>query len=215
MRGYLRPLLLALAAALLLVLAVPRYVAGLAVDATFPVPAGIASNRIFSPQVYRKTAALLSEAAKGDGEAQITRAQALWLSGADPATVLPIAELGITHSPTSIQGWTLLAEILPGRDPAGAAKALSLALELSPYDYWLVGRKTRAGAALWNELAPDARAQVITQARLLWTQPEMRPQILPLLKAQGGAALMTRAIADPDEIRALNRYAARMRLGLP
>jgi len=215
MRRLLRPLLLAMPAVLLLALAIPRYMAGLALDATFPVPAGIAANRGFSQPVYRKTAALLSTAASGDGETQIIRAQALWLAGADPATVLPIAGLGLTHSPASIQGWMTMAELIQGRDPAGAAKALSTVLELSPYDYWLVGRKTRAGAVLWNDLAPDARAQLITQARLLWTQEEMRPQILPLLQVQGGGALLTQAIVDPNEIRAINRYVTRMRMGLP
>ncbi len=210
-----RPLFLVLPAALLLLLAIPRFVAGLAVDGTFPVPAGIATNRTFSKQEYQKAAALLSLAAAGDGESQIARAQALWRSGADPATVLPIVRGGMARSPTSIQGWTVLAEMLQGQDPAGAAKALSLALDLSPHDYWLVGRKTRAGAALWKDLTPDARTQVITQARLLWTQEEMRPQILPVLQIQGGASLMTQAIADPDDIRTLNRYVVRMRLGVP
>jgi len=202
----LRPLIILLPCVILIALAVPRFFTGLAVDEAFPVPDGIATNRSFSPRQYQAAAAVLALASRADGETQISRAQALQLGQSGTVEVLPITLEAVGHSPTSIQGWTFLAETLRASDPARATEALSLALELSRYDYWLAGRKARAGAMLWNSLGPEARAQVLDQARLLWITEELRPQIRDLLNVKGGPALMTAAVADPEQIRAINRY---------
>ena len=210
-----RAIVLLLPAAALISLATPRLMTGLAVDETFPVPAAMSTGRSVGQEDYRRTARFLSFANSHDGDTQVDRAEALWLSGAGVAVVLPIITGGLSQSPASIRGWTLLAQILQKTEPKRAGEALAVALELSPYDYWLPGPKTRAGAPLWNVLPADARAQLVAQAGMLWSHDDMRPQILPLLEVPGGPELMTKAISDPNTIRAVNRYVSHMRLGLP
>ena len=199
---------------LIVALALPRFISGLAYDTAFPIPAGMAANRIYSKEVYAKTAAVLALADSDDGETQIARAEAAWRAGAPPHLIQPIIERALAHSPASIQGWTLLSEVAQLRDRAKGTAALTISLELSPYDYWLIGRKSRAGAPLWDALSPDSRDMLLRQARLLWKNESLRSEIEPLLAVKGGPQLMTRAIADDEIIRALNRMVARKRLGL-
>ncbi len=207
-------LLLFLPAILVLVLAIPRLITGLAVDEVFPVPDGIVSNQIFSPARYRQTAAVLSVADSKDGQTQVMRAAALRLSGAPADQVMPVISEALQQSPASVQGWMLLTETLERIDQARAVVALDTVLEMSPFDYWLIIHKARAGALLWKRLDPEARQQVLIQTRLLWTRPELRSLIPSLLSVPGGASLMTTAIQDPEQIRAINRFVRQQQLGL-
>ena len=198
-------------AVILLWLALPRFFGGLALDATFPVPAGMATNRVFGRETYARTAAVLAVADPADGETQLLRAQAIVQSGAPALVVRPMVERALGQAPASIQGWMLLAEVSLGADPEAAARALEVAIDLSPQDYWLVGRKARAGAQLWDRLDAEARPNLLYQARQIWAEPSLRSELLPLIRVQGGSALMTRAIARREEIRAINRYISRLR----
>jgi hypothetical protein len=198
-------------ALVLLCLAMPRLITGLALDAAFPVPAGMATNRTFSTETYEKTGAVLAASVPGDGETRLLRAQALWLAGRPASEVRPLAEQALQRAPASIQGWMLLSEVALRDDPAMSARALSVALELSPYDYWLVGRKTRAGASLWDRLDPVAQKSLLTQATLIWVPGGQKSELLPLVRAPGGAALLTRAITSDNEIRAINRFISSQR----
>ena len=200
---------------ILMALALPRFFGGLALDATFPVPAGMASNRVFSRETYARTAAVLAVVDPADGEAQLLRAQAISQAGAPAVIVRPMVERALGQAPTSIQGWMLLSEASLGADPASAVKALQMVMDLSPHDYWLVGRKTRTGARLWERLSPDTQQDLLYQARRVWTAPSLRSELLPLIRVEGGSMLMTRAIAQPDEIRALNRYISHLRRTRP
>ena len=202
-------------AVLLIVLAGPRFFTGLALEEVYPVPDGIVTNRYFAPATYADAASFLSLTDAADGDSQATRAAALWHSGEHVVPIGPILVAALSRSPSSIQGWVLLAESLETADRKRAATALSVGLELSPFDYWLVGRKARAAAVLWSDLDSDARQQATAQAAMLWTEEDLRPQIVPLVSVKGGAALLTRAITDPDQIRAINRYISKVRLGLP
>lgn len=205
-----------LAPALLVTLAaVPRITSGLALEAAFPVPTYIAMNVSLPTKSYKAAAALLARASASDGETQILRAEAARLGGVPDREVVPIVENGLSSDPASSRGWTLLSETLTHTDRARSAKALGIALELSPYDYFLAGRRTRDGAALWDILPADSRALLIRQAALLWTEPLLHREIIPTLSAPGGAALMTRALSDdPDQIRKLNQWVLRHRLGI-
>ena len=207
---------LLLPAVLVSALAIPRFISGLALEAAYPVPPYIAKNVILPRKTYAAAAEVLSHADPRDGETQIVRAEAAHLAGEPDATVLPIIENGLSHDPASARGWTLLCEVLQRTDRARSAKALIIALELARYDYFLAGRRARDGAVLWDAIAPDDRSLVLRQAQLLWTEPQLHSEILPLLSAPSGAALMTRALSDdPQQIRKLNRWVARRRLGLP
>ena len=207
---------LLLPAVLVSVLAIPRFVSGLALEAAYPVPPYIAKNVVLPRKSYATAAAILSHADPSDGETQIARAEAAHLAGEPDAQVIPIVENGLSHDPASARGWTLLCEVLQRTDRARSAKALTIALELARYDYFLAGRRARDGAVLWDAIAADDRPLLLRQAQLLWTEPQLHSEIPPLLNTPGGAALMTRALSDdPQQIRSLNRWVARRRLGLP
>ena len=207
--GLLLPVLLVTAAA------IPRIVSGLALEAAFPVPSYIVKNVVLPRKSYAAAAIVLSHADSRDGETQILRAEAAHLGGMPDAQVIPIVENGLGHDPAYARGWTLLSELLRQTDRARASKALTIALELAPYDYFLAGRRARDGAMLWDAMSDDGRGLLLRQAGLLWSEPQLRDQVMPLLDTPGGAALMTRALKDnPDQIRALNRWVARRRFGI-
>jgi hypothetical protein len=207
--GFLLPVVLVTAAA------IPRIVSGLALETAFPVPSYIVKNVVLPRKSYAAAAVVLSHADPRDGETQILRAEAAHLGGTPDAQVIPIIENGLSHDPAYARGWTLLSELLQQTDRVRASKALTTALELAPYDYFLAGRRARDGAMLWDVVSEDGRALLVRQAGLLWTEKQLRDQIIPLLDTPGGAALMTRALGDnPDQIRALNRWVAKHRFGI-
>ncbi len=211
----LRAVLLCLPAVLLLV-ALPRLASGIALEAAFPVPSYMTVARAVPITAYRATAAVLADADVADGEAQIARSRAAYLSGEVGPKVIATTDDGLSHAPTSAAGWTLLAVLRTPVDRARAANAISVALELAPYDYFLAAWRARAAAPLWTDLPADTREGVARDVRLLWSDRTLHRQIRPILAVPGGPALVTYAMKDdPDGLRALNRMVARERLGLP
>jgi hypothetical protein len=207
---------LVLPALLVVVLAVPRFSSGLALEAAYPVPPYIAKNVTVTRHAYLATAAILSHASPDDGETEIVRAEAAHLAGLPDAGVVPVVESGLARAPGSARGWTLLSELLEHTDRSRGAKALVTAIELARYDYFLAARRACAGVVLWDAVAVDDRPLVLRQIGLLWSEPPLRPGILHLLDTPGGPALMSRALHDdPQQIRLLNRWVARRRLGIP
>jgi hypothetical protein len=203
---------LLLPAVLVVAAAVPRLVSGLALESAFPVPAYIVKNVTLPRKSYAAAAAVLAHADSRDGETQILRAEAAHMGGVPDGQVIPIVENGLRHDPASARGWTLLSELLLPTDRARAGKMLTTALELGPYDFFLAGRRARDGARLWDAMPQDGQSLVLRQARLLWTETQLRDQLIPLLDTPGGAVLMTRALDnDPSQIRDLNRWVARHR----
>lgn len=201
---------------ILLLAALPRLASGIALEAAFPVPSYMGVDRAVPITAYRTTAAVLADADAADGEAQIARSRAAYLSGEVGPKIIAIADNGLSHSPTSAAGWTLLAALRTPVDHARAADAISVALELAPYDYFLAAWRARAAAPLWTDLPADTRKGVARDVRFLWSDRTLRRQIRSILAVPGGPALVTYAMKDdPDGLRALNRMVARERLGLP
>lgn len=198
----------------LLTVAVPRFEAGLAVDAAFPVPIYVVMNLPLPVDTYRTASDLLSQADAADGATQVIRAEIASRSGEPQAKVLELARNGLSHSPWSARGWLILAEQASQNDPKNAAAALGHSITLGPFEYYLTGRRTRAGGALWNNLSPDGQEASLRQARLLWTTPQLSPDLMATLNSFYGSAMITRAFQnDPEELRALNRWAASVRRG--
>ncbi len=196
------------APAILIVLLVwPRFYTARATEAAFPVPTYMIMNYPLPKSAYAAAAQLLLSADPADGDAKIAAAEATRNAGDSPARVISLVRQGLSHAPASGRGWTLLAEEdFSSKNPTRAANALSLALTLGPYDYWIAGRRAGDAAVLWNFLSVDDRRQAERQARLLWDEPVLRRGAVAFVLTQGGAALMARALAnEPAEIRALNR----------
>jgi hypothetical protein len=188
----------------------------MALEATFPVPAYMTVDRVLPFKTYRATAQVLAGAAEEDGEAQIARSRAAYLSGEVGPKIIALTDNGLSHAPSSAAGWTLLATLRTPVDRARAAAALSVAFELAPHDCCLAAWRARTAAPLWADLPADARENAARQVRLLWSNRVQHNQIRSILAVPGGPQLVTYAMKDdPDGLRALNRMVARERLGLP
>ena len=199
-----------------LLAALPRLTSGAALEAAFPVPSYMTVDRVLPIKAYRTTAKALAGADSADGEAQIARSRAAYLSGDMGPNIIAIADNGLSHSPTSAAGWTLLAALRAPVDRARAADAMSVTLELAPHDYYLAAWQARVAAPLWADLSPESRDGAVRQMRLLWSDTSLHHNIRSILATTGGPSLVTYAMRnDLDGLRALNRMVARERLGLP
>ena len=197
---------------LLLVASIPRFQGGLAVDAAFPVPVYAVLNVPLPATSYRAAADVLAKADSRDGPSLIARAEMASLAGNPPERVLDLLRDGLSRSPASVRGWSLLAEQLETQDRMQAGAALAHSLLLGPREYFIAGKRSRAAALLWDELPADARETALSQTRLLWTELVLHPEIGPMLTRSGGAELMKRAFQnDPEQLRALNRWLAEER----
>ncbi|HWF63439.1 MAG TPA: hypothetical protein VN685_02385, partial [Rhizomicrobium sp.] len=137
-------------------------------------------------------------------------------AGRPPELALSIVEDGLSHAPADARGWILLASLLKDRDPQGAAKALALAFELAPLEYYLIVPRTALGAQLWDHLSNPERRKILSDAHAIAVNPARRDDLRVLLDTPAGATLVTRALGnDPEGIRKLNRDLAREALHLP
>ena len=201
---------------LLSIVALPRFASGVALEAAFPVPSYMSTARALPLRAYRETARALAEADAADGESQIARGRAAYLSGEVGPQVIAMTDNGISHAPSLAAGWTLLAALRTPVDRARAAAAVSVALELAPHDYYLAVWRARVAAPLWPDLDVDTRENAARQVRAIWSDRSQRHGLRTILVAADGPTLVTYAMKDdPNGLRALNRMVARERLGLP
>ncbi len=193
-------------------LAFPHFEDGLARDAAIPVPIYMIRQVSMPPVAYRNAFKALSRASRADGEAQIAAAEAAIRGGqGGPAEIVRL-EHGIEDAPAVPRGWLLLSEMLASSDRRRAAEALSQALVLAPYDFWLAGERARDAAAQWDALDGETRTMALRQVQLLWEQEPLRRYLPPLLSTPAGVALVIRAFASrPDDFRAFNRWLSQER----
>jgi len=203
---------LALLPAALVAVGVPHLIDGLAWESAFPVPVYIQMDAPLARKSYESAAQALARGEKRDGESAVFEAEALYNAGRPHAQVLPVLLSGLANSPASARGWCLVSELLMPVDRRGAADALSNSLTLSPNDYYLVDRQLRDAGALWDVLPDDSRQVAINAAPNLWTIPELRESIRPVLRTKGGPELMSKAFRfEPEQLRELNRWVAQRR----
>ncbi|MGB8363043.1 MAG: hypothetical protein ACLQUZ_06730 [Rhizomicrobium sp.] len=204
-----------LPACVVIILAVPRLLSGFALEAAFPATAYLAMNVPLPQTTDRSIVQILSHAPVADGETQVLRAEAAADGQFSPATTIEMTTTALAHAPAAARGWLVLAELVRDRHRNEAASALSLAIELAPREYYLVGLQARAGAPLWDALPEDVQAKLLNDVRLVAHKTELRSDLWALLRVPGGPALLTRAFAGhPEQLRALNRSLAREKLGL-
>jgi hypothetical protein len=185
------------------------FIDGLAVDAAVPVPAYMIAQRGMTQRVYVEAAGVLAGASPRDGAVAIARGEAMLLSGAPPASQIPLLTQGVLEQPASARGWLLLAQATAPSDRKRSAILLARALALAPHNYWLAGSLARTSALLWRDLDEAGRAAALGQTRLLWEREDLHGQLRDLLSTQQGINLAARAFAGrPEEIRALNRWLA-------
>lgn len=180
---------------------------GLALDAAVPVPTMMIAQVRMPERAYANAQRVLAGADDRDGTAVIARTEAAIHAGAPALSVVPDLEKGLVAQPASARGWLLLSHIYADRDRPKAARCLAIALQLAPHNYWLAGSLARQSAALWPLLDAASQSRALDQARVLWREPTLRPQLRVLLASAGGSALVTRAYStDPLEITFINRW---------
>jgi hypothetical protein len=198
---------------ILIAVAVPHLVDGVANENAFPVPVYTEMNVGMPRASYVSAANALAQGMSRDGDRAIAQAEAEANAGATPSDVIATLTSGLSQSPASPRGWTLLAEKLSRTDRKRAGEVLSVALTLAPNDYWLLGRIERDAAYLWDDLSPEARDVAVNAAPTLWTFPELRVYIRPVLAMRAGPKLITSGFQfQPEELRALNRWVEEQRL---
>jgi len=181
---------------------------GTAVESAFPIPLYQSSNWHLPRAAYADSVRLLAKADDRDGDAQISRAEAMWNLGTPDRQVLDGLTDGLSKAPASVEGWVAYATALAPTAPEKAAQALDQALALAPYDYFRAGARTQLAAQIWPYFNDATKAAVIQQTRALWEEPAYRAQLPVLLATTDGARLITRAYKDaPDTVRAINRWA--------
>jgi hypothetical protein len=178
---------------------------GVAHDGAIPVPVAMVAQHPVPKIAYDEAAKSLARAAPRDGDAMLIRAEALFHAGRTPSEIVPLLEEGLRQAPASARGWTLLAEAQQPLAPEKSAAALSQALILAPRDYWTAAARLRVAALLWPKLDAEIRTSAQNQARLLWQEELLRPQLVIAVQTNEGAALLTRSF-DESEIRKINRY---------
>jgi len=187
--------------------ALPHFRNGWTIDQALPVPSYMIAGRALPPSAYVHAAITLHAANHADGTSHIAGAEAALDSGAPGATQIGELESALTATPASVRGWLLLAQARQAAgDRRGAAQALSEALILAPYDYWVAEKRLLLATQLWSNLDPDSQDAAIRQVRLMWSEPKLHPQLLDFAGSREGAALTDRAFAgDRDDLIAINR----------
>lgn len=198
--------------AVLGVMAWPRLMLGAAHEAAFPVPVYLSMNVELPQRAYGSAMRILRPWASEDAAAAWAAGEASMHAGAAPADSIALLTAALHQAPALPRAWTLLAEAAAPQHAGRAAAALTVALSVARYDYWVAGRRARLAAALWEQLPERARAAALSQVRLLWQERALRSELLGLLSSPAGAAMVERAFADePDGLRALNRWISAQR----
>jgi len=198
---------------ILIAVAVPHLLDGVANENAFPVPVYTEMNVVLPRASYANAANALAQGMRRNGDRAVAQAEAQANAGAATPVVVATLTSALSQAPASPRGWTLLAEELSRKDRKQAGEALSVALTLAPNDYYLLGRVERDAGYLWDNLSPDARTVASNAAPTLWKFPELRVYIRPVLAMRAGPKLITSGFQyQPEDLRALNRFVTEQRL---
>jgi len=135
--------LLLLMPALLLVLALPRFMQGVRAEPFHRIIDSAELGERLSAADYRAAADALAGTPEDDGESSYERAQLLVLSAqTDPATIAQSRALDVNAlraEPSNPSAWLLLCQIDALKSPSAANACLANAFAVGPYD-WYTGR---------------------------------------------------------------------------
>jgi hypothetical protein len=197
----------------LVAIALPQLVDGLALEGAYPAPVYLLMNAPETQREYADAATSLDFGVQADGDRAIAEAEIISLAGGQRQRVKDLLIQGLSRSPASARGWTLLGEQLLSEDRRKAANDISIALELAPSNFLLSGRLLRDSGEVWDLLPGDSRQVAVNMAPNLWNQVDLHQYLRAVLATRGGVQMMTEAYRDaPEDLRALNRFVAAERL---
>lgn len=203
--------------ALLAVLAVPRFLEGVAAEPFHHVINSAELGAREQPEAYRAAADALSGAASDDGESLAERAQTLVLSAdTDPATLARARALvvqSLRAAPTNPSAWLLLCQIDARRGPGAANPCLANALKIAPYDWYTTERRTRLLADQWPYLDEGVRDKAVTLILPMWTtrfllnDMTLHGVLYELSLTENGRELLRAGFAGHrEDLREFNRF---------
>lgn len=208
-------IVLLLPAVAVALIAAPRLNMGLLLERAFPATAYIQTNTPLPLASYAQVADLLAHAPNRDADTALLQTEAAIDAGRPPQPLMQKVKAVLSVSPLSSRGWIILASLLTDQDPRNAAKALILAYDLAPRDYYLIFPRTLVAAPLWSYLPVRVQKMLLEDVSALADDPEKHAQLRILLSKPGGPALIVRAFAaKPEALRELNRSLARETLHL-
>lgn len=130
---------------------------------------------------------------------QLVRAQQLGIKSIRALPRLTAAQRdllkGLAAAPSDAYAWTRLAVAQAElEEPAKAARALEMALQLAPSDRPLASMQFDLAVLLWNDMSPAARAFVAQ--RLKWASQQ--PELKSVTEGVSARALRERLAAKPS-----------------
>lgn len=209
--------LLLLVPALLAVLAVPRFAAGVAVEPFHRVIDSAELGETLSPSTYRDASHALAGAPDDDGESLYEEAQVLVLSAqTDPATVARARALDVEAlraEPSNPSAWLLLCQIDALKSPSAADSCLSKAFAIGPYDWYTSERRMLLVAKEWPFLDEGVRNKAVSLVLPMWTlvwpinNATLRGVLYELSTTEDGRQLLRAGFAGHrNDLRDFNRY---------
>ena len=202
--------------ALLVLMALPRFLAGLALIATQPVVVERIHTRPVATPLLSSAAKDFAAAMPSDGDSVVWRAELeALLAGNDPAKLAAARDTvieGLKAEPANTRGWTLLCEIDAHLDAPAAAACMDTAFYVGPFDWFVSRRRSVLTSALWPQLDRDTQDAAARRIRTIWDTridgtPIMRNILFDVDKDKYGPMLLQAAFSgDPDELRAFNRW---------
>jgi hypothetical protein len=201
---------LALPPLLLIVLAIPRFEAGLRLPEVKEVVLDRSLSLSVAPSRLQRAQRALANGIAEDGETKLWRAEFLaLLAGSDRERLEAARQLtvdGLAAEPANPRGWTLLCELDVALSRNDAARCLDTAFYIGPFDWYVSRRRTALSVHLWPEIDADTRDAAARRLRLIWETPGLRNIDLEVARTANGQIMLEQAFADdPSSYAALER----------
>jgi hypothetical protein len=203
--------------ALLVVLALPRFLQGVAAEPYHRVIDSAELGENLPAATYRDASRALAGASDNDGESLYERAQLLVLSAqTDPSTIAQARILDVRAlraEPSSPSAWLLLCQIDALKSPSDADTCLANAFAVGPYDWYTADRRMLLAAKEWPFLDENTRNKAVSVVLPMWTvvwpisNATLRGVLYQLSFTEDGRQLLRAGFAGHrDDLRAFNRY---------
>jgi hypothetical protein len=202
---------------LLAVLALPRFLHGVAAEPFHRVIDSAELGETLPAATYRDASNALAGASADDGESLYERAQLLVLSAqTDPPTIAQSRILDVSAlraEPSNPSAWLLLCQIDALKSPSAADTCLANAFAVGPYDWYTADRRMLLVAKEWPYLDDSTRNKAVGLVLPMWTlvwpinNATLRGVLYQLSFTEDGRQLLRAGFeGHRNDLREFNRY---------
>ena len=201
---------------ILIVLAVPRMLEGVALARARQATAASLVEEKFPLQGYAAAASELRSVLPDDGDNLIRQAELVAHAANGQAAGLAqaraIAVTGLLHSPANPRGWTLLCEIDDRINRPAAPACMETGFFIAPFDWFTARRRAILAADLWPDLSDDVRQAAARRVRMMWESDRwddhrVKFSLYDVYRTPNGPQLLGAGMRDNrDELREMNRW---------